>query len=312
MTHQGNCLHIAIQWFSLLRPGSVRWTKKWLDVPALALWCFGPKMTLVPLPSVHWLELVTWTYLINSVALLIKGTVKYGKANEIPDKCYSFSHLWPTRPHLPACLSSHAPFLFLTHVSATVHFWVLLMHTQLLSTWGSVQFSFLSAMLSIIVSPGCYFWSSSSQSSVTIPAKTPASPHHNLLSSCLLVIFRALFPLSSPFRIPIMCFVEHFSVFYRALLFFSHFFFLKLCCAFIFFLVGFLSLPCTFHNRSLLSVLQIQPLSCQSLRVVVGSEWSNKRTTERLIVHCKLRLKNVTWRVGHHPPASWGPAQVGL
>lgn len=49
-------------------------------------------------------------------------------------------------------------------------------------------------------------------------------------------------------------------------------FFLKLCCAFIFFLVGFLSLPCTFHNRSLLSVLQIQPLSCQSLRVVVGSE----------------------------------------
>ena len=139
--------------------------------------------------------------------------------------------------------------LFLTHVSATVEFWVLLTHIQLLSTWGSLRFFFLSAMLSIIDSPGYYFWSSSSQLNVIIPAKTPASPHHNLLSSCL-VIFRALFPLASPFRIPIMCFVEHFSVFYRALLF--SFFFLKLSCAFIFFPVGFMSLPCTFHNRSLL------------------------------------------------------------
>ena len=79
MTHQGNCLHIAIQWFSLLRPGSVRWIKKWLDVPALALWCFGPKMILVPLPSVHWLELVTWTYLINSVLCWLKELWNMGK-----------------------------------------------------------------------------------------------------------------------------------------------------------------------------------------------------------------------------------------
>lgn len=204
--------------------------------------------------------------------------------------------------------------LFLIHVSATVDFWVLLTHTQLLSTWGSLLFFFLSAMLSIIVSPGYYFWSSSSQLNVTIPAKTPASPHHNLLSSCLLVIFRAPFPLSSPFRIPIMCFVEHFSVFYRALLFFPHFFPKIILCIY-FLSCGFLSLPYTFHNRSFLSVLEIQPLSCQSLRVVVGSGWSNKQTTEKLIVHCKLRLKNITWRVAPRtppPPANWWPAQAGM
>ena len=110
------------------------------------------------------------------------------------------------------------------------------------------------------------------------------------------------------FKISIMCFVEHFSVFYRALLFFSHFFPKIILCIY-FLSCGFLSLPCTFHNRSFLSVLEIQPLSCQSLRVVVGSGWSNKQTTEKLIVHCKLRLKNITWRVALRPHPR--PRQTG-
>lgn len=100
-------------------------------------------------------------------------------------------------PRRPTCLpASPAILRSLSHscFSHSTLLWVLLMHTQPFLHEGLCSFPLLSAMLSIIVSAA----------TSGHPVLSPVSPsqlrhlphsHHNLLSSCLLVIFRALFPL---------------------------------------------------------------------------------------------------------------------
>ena len=174
----------------------------------------------------------------------------------------------------PACLSSRTPFCSYSHSSC-------FSHTRLLRAPRTHPAPFYIRAFAVFLSLcnafqsylllADFFWSLSSQLNVTNPAKTPTSPHHHRLSSC--PVFRAaLCSLSSPFRIPIMCFVELCSVFYIALLFFSHFF----PQSYTMYLFSFLLEFCLFHVHFTIEALcqscQMLQLSCQSLRAVVGSE----------------------------------------
>ena len=200
-------------------------------------------------------------------ALLIKVTVKHGKVKEIlfqplmtlkaPTACLSlqpcfipFSFSFMFQPQQTFGCSSLTPSSFL--------------HEDLCRFSFSLQ-CFQSQF--VLATPSGHPVLSSMS-----PSQLRHLPHLTI-TFCPLAFLSSsephfLFP--HLFKISIMCFVEHFSVFYRALLFFSHFFPKIILCIY-FLSCGFLSLPCTFHNRSFLSVLEIQPLSCQSLRVVVGS-----------------------------------------
>lgn len=175
------------------------------------------------------------------------------------------------KPTLPVSTTILYSALILTyHVSATLDFWGLLIHTAPFQI-KVLQFFFLYAMLFnhsfswvllvIQFSAWCF----------TIPAKRPTSSHHHLLSSCPdWNFFRALSSLPSPFRIPIMSFVELFSVSHIALLFFSHF--LLKSHFLIFFLIWFLPLPHTFHNRSPLSIWR-NPAALLSIPEGFYREW---------------------------------------
>lgn len=107
------------------------------------------------------------------------------------DECYSFSYLGPTRPHLPVSPAIHHSALILTHhVSATLDFWVLLIHTQLLSISGLLQFFFLSAVLF----NHTFSWLTSSGHSV-LSSMSPTQlrhPPHLTITVCPLVLLPCL------------------------------------------------------------------------------------------------------------------------
>lgn len=178
MTHQSNCLHVATQWFNLLWPsGSVTWRKKQLDIPVLTE--FVSEMTQItsahsPLTRASHMDILN-----NQLcALMIKGTGKCGWIQGMFDEGYSFSHLWPTRPHLPSCLTILCS---LSHSSC-------FSHTRLLGAPHTYPVPFYIRAFAVFQSYlflADFFQSFSSQLNVTIPAKIPTSPHHHPLSSCL-------------------------------------------------------------------------------------------------------------------------------
>lgn len=142
---------------------------------------------------------------------------------------------------IPTCLSNHASFCSHSHSSCFSHtslFGIPQTHLASFYVRGFIVFVSLCDMFHSFLLLAD-FWSFTSQlkyhsiSDIHLTSPSPSIPF-----PCLNFLQSPIFSfLYSPFRIPVMCLVELFSVSHIALIFFFSFFFLKLHCVFIFFCV---------------------------------------------------------------------------